>query len=123
MDNIHNMIIDKINAYNYDKEVEEYAKALENDLEEGKVINLFPKIDDGFIGNDKEDIAEKVSKQIINYKIREKALNKLMSKGLIYPVGLCDGTFHKRVIYKHGQWTTETSLYFRKSVFSDFIKA
>lgn len=122
MDNIHNMIIDKINAYNYDKEVEEYAKALENDLEEGKVINLFPKIDNGFIGNDEEDIAEKVSKQIIHYKIREKAIVKLMAKGIIYPVEVGNGFFHQRVIYQYSTWTIQTYLDFRKVIFSQFMK-
>ncbi|MDC4249591.1 hypothetical protein M3X99_01015 [Clostridium perfringens] len=122
MDNIHNMIIDKINSYNYDKEVEEYAKALENDLEEGQLIKLFPKFDDGFVGNDEEDIAEKVSKRIISYKIREKALAKLMSKGIIYPVGVCDGFFSKRVIYRYGSRTLETSLDFRRLVFQNFMK-
>lgn len=122
MGNIHNMIIDKINAYNYDEEVEEYAKALENDLEEGQVINLFPKIDDRFIGNDEEDIAEKVSKQIINYKIIEKAFIKLMSEGKIYPVDFCNGYFHQAVTYQYYPYTTQTQLDFRRVVFTQFMK-
>lgn len=123
MEDIQNIIIEKINNYNYDKEVEEYSKELEKNLKQGEIIELFPQIDDKFSGNDQEDIAEKVSKQIIRYKIREKALNKLMSKGLIYPVGLREGLFYKRIICKYGPHTIDTPLNFRKSIFSEFIKA
>lgn len=124
MEDIQNIIIEKINNYNYDKEVEEYSKELEKNLKQGEIIELFPQIDDNFVGDTKFEIAEKVSKQIIDYKIREKALAKLMSRGIIYPISLCDGYVRETINYKCKSYSYyREPLEFRRLVFNGFMKA
>ncbi|CEO04843.1 Uncharacterised protein [[Clostridium] sordellii] len=125
--NIQNRIIEIVNDYDYEKEVEECVKFYEqNSFKEGEIISLYPSnISDEFEG-DEEEIAQKVAKQIIQYRIKEKTFIKLMSKGIIHPVGVRDGSFRKNVVYKNVSGMTrsalDTSVYFPISIFMNFMK-
>lgn len=124
--NIQNKIIEIVNNYDYEKEVEELVSAYEkNPIKEGEIIPLRPRIDDKFLG-DQDEIARNVARQIITYRIREKAFMKLFSKGVIHPVNISEGQFRKTVVYETRssmtKTTTETSIHFPKSIFTDFMK-
>ncbi|RDY22871.1 hypothetical protein CHF27_011155 [Romboutsia maritimum] len=122
--NIQNEIIGIVNSYSYEDEVSNILKEYErNDkFKEGEIIYLRPNIDDIFIGNTEEEISQKVANQIIKYKIKEKVFIRLMSKGMIHPIGIGCGREDKRVTYKCGNSSTETSLFFPKSIFEMFMK-
>ena len=125
--NIQNRIIEIVNSYSYDEDVLEFVKAYENNpYEEGEIIYLNGNIDNKFIGNTEEEIAKKVAKQIIQYRIREKAFIKLMSKGILHPVGIGTGMEDKRVEYQWGSYnmrhSCNTSVFFPRSIFVSFMK-
>lgn len=123
---IQNKIIEIVNNYDYEKEVEELVSKYENNpIKEGDIISLRPSIDDKFLG-DQDEIAQKVARQIILYRIKEKAFMKLFSKGVIHPVNVSEGQFRKTVSYETRSsmttTTTRTSIYFPRSIFTDFMK-
>lgn len=123
---IDNKIIEMVNSYDYKNEVDDTTKKLEAELEKcnsNKILHLQPKFDGNVLGSTEDDIANKMAERLINYKIREKAFVKLMTKGLIYPVGSCDGLCSIRVNYQYGNRTTMGQFQFRRFVFNEFMKA
>lgn len=125
--NIQNKIIEIVNSHDYEKKVEELvSKYGNNPIDEGNTISLQPTIDSEFVGEEEEEIAQKVAEQIIRYRVKEKVFMKLMSKGIIHPVRLGDGEFKKNVVYKikskRVSSTQNTIVYFPISVFTLFMK-
>lgn len=126
---IENRIFEIANSYDYNEKVcqaiEEYKKEL-NKEKTGYIIYLNAKISREFAGASEEEIAQKVSKEVIEYRIKEKALVKLMAEGVIYPVGTVgtiDGWERRSVTYAYGSSTSHTNLNFRRLVFTEFMKA
>lgn len=122
---IQNRILEIVNNYDYKNDISEaineYKKTLSS-KEPGNIIYLRAKINNQFIGNNEQEISEKVAAQIIKYKINEKALIKLMSEGIIYPIGICDGWEHLSVTYCYRNTVRNTHLDFRRIVFDEFMK-
>lgn len=124
--NIQNRIIEIVNSHDYEKEIEELVSSYENNpIKEGETIPLQPIINSEFIG-DEEEIAQKVAKQIMQYRIKEKAFMKLIAKGIIHPIELGDGQFNQDVKYtiKSSMVKSEYyyKVYFPRSIFTKFTR-
>lgn len=100
--------------YNYEKEVEEKAKELKEFLYTKKsnyILYLnFGLQKDSYYGNNESEILEQVARDIISYKIMEKAYVKLMSEGIIYPIGISDGRRSAGFSYKIKNCTTTSHI-------------
>ena len=129
MKNINNEVLNIVNGYDYTKEVIEYVEKLKNELtnmHSNQVIALNCNIIVNYIDTNEDDIINKVSKQIINYRIREKAFVKLMSEGLIYPIRICDGWYKNSERYEirngNNKSCTTGTFSMRRIVFNEFMK-
>lgn len=123
--NIHNRILEIVDCYHYDKEVfkaiEEYKRLLE-DKKLSYVIHLKGNFQEEYVGDNEEIVAQKVAKDVIKYKIREKTLIKLMAEGVIFPISTDGGWESHPVRYVVGIMELTTRLDFRRVVFHEFMK-
>ena len=121
---IDNMVLERINAYDYKDAVDEMVEKLKEELKEydcNKKLYLNVNLNTNVCGNSDEEIVEIMSERIIEYRIKEKAYFKLMNEGIIYPVSTCDGTcFIHRQYIKPNQQSSGT-ITISRLVFNEFM--
>lgn len=109
----------------YDVRVLVKYESLKRGLISNDILRLSCKIDNRFENISYDELVNSLSNQLINYFISEKAFVKLMREGLIYPVNICEGTFHESINYSYRMSSSQSgeclrSISFKRMIFNEF---
>lgn len=125
MTNIDSEIIRKALEHNYKNEVIAMSETLNDEVKElgyGEKLYLDSQIDGDVLGKDDQEIIDIMAKRLINYKIREKAFEKLLMEKVIRPVNLCeDSCFITKNFQKYDGTSTAGRFGFRRIIYDEFV--